>query len=211
MKKRNGPPAVTELESNQDPGLNIKKVAAFFKLLEDETRLQIVYVLIKNVELNVSDISDLVKKSQPAVSHHLDILRAAGALKLRRAGARNYYSFTSEFCDGSCNAFCLQGVEEAVDLNKKKEKKRKRTHDTNEISIPSDINPDTTHGRSQIIDYALLHLGTSIANEFDSRRNELDAILVRIMEVRKLREPRDLVQRLARVIKRKHESSNSSV
>ena len=66
-------------------------LARIFKLLSDETRLRILLYLNRTGELHVRALCDLLKQSQPAVSHHLALLRVAGLLEARRDGKHNYY------------------------------------------------------------------------------------------------------------------------
>ena len=63
----------------------------FFKLLADETRLHILYYLTQCNELNVGALCALLRQSQPAVSHHLALLRVAGLIGMRRQGKHNFY------------------------------------------------------------------------------------------------------------------------
>ena len=63
-----------------------------FKLLADETRLKILMFLLREQELHVSALCDRLNQSQPAVSHHLALLRVAGVIELRRDGKHNFYS-----------------------------------------------------------------------------------------------------------------------
>jgi ArsR family transcriptional regulator len=62
-----------------------------FKLLADETRMRILFYLSRAGELHVRALCDLLDQSQPAVSHHLALMRAADLLELRREGKHNYY------------------------------------------------------------------------------------------------------------------------
>ncbi len=68
-----------------------KELVRLFKLLSDETRLRILYFLHNNRELNVRSLCDLLGQSQPAVSHHLALLRVDGLIECRRAGKHNFY------------------------------------------------------------------------------------------------------------------------
>lgn len=43
--------------------------------------------------VRVGDITECTHLSRPAVSHHLQILKDAGILKVRREGTKNYYFF----------------------------------------------------------------------------------------------------------------------
>lgn len=63
-----------------------------FKLLADETRLKILLYLLREQELHVSALCDRLNQSQPAVSHHLALLRVAGLIEPRRDGKHNFYS-----------------------------------------------------------------------------------------------------------------------
>lgn len=62
-----------------------------FKLLSDETRLRILLHLTRTDELHVRAFCEMLRQSQPAVSHHLALLRAAELVELRREGKHNYY------------------------------------------------------------------------------------------------------------------------
>ena len=62
-----------------------------FKLLSDETRLRILYYLTQRNELHVRALCELLDESQPAVSHHLALLRVAGLIERRREGKHNFY------------------------------------------------------------------------------------------------------------------------
>ena len=66
-------------------------LAGLFKLLADETRLRIIYFLLQKDEINVRTFCRLLGQSQPAVSHHLAMLKEAGILDSRRDGKHNFY------------------------------------------------------------------------------------------------------------------------
>lgn len=63
--------------------------------LGDKTRQHILLCLLKyegNCNgLRVGDFVKLTNISRPAVSRHLQILKAAGIIKVRRDGTKNYY------------------------------------------------------------------------------------------------------------------------
>ena len=61
------------------------------KLLADDTRVQILYFLMQRNELNVGTICRLLHQSQPAISHHLALLRESGLVDMRREGKHNFY------------------------------------------------------------------------------------------------------------------------
>ena len=69
-----------------------KELVQVFKLLSDETRLRILMYLMREGELHVTALCQRLRQSQPAVSHHLALLRVAGLIEARRDGKHNYYS-----------------------------------------------------------------------------------------------------------------------
>jgi len=69
----------------------MKKIAEFYKALGDEVRLKILHMLTER-EMCVCEIIDRLDMSQPAVSHHLKILRQAGVVTDTRDGKWIYYS-----------------------------------------------------------------------------------------------------------------------
>ena len=68
--------------------------AQIFKVLSDETRLRILWYLAQSESgsLHVNALVELLGGSQPAVSHHLALLRAAGLVKTSRRKKYIYYS-----------------------------------------------------------------------------------------------------------------------
>ncbi len=75
----------------------IQQLSKVFKLLADENRLRIVLALAQDSELHVSALCDLLDQSQPAVSHHLTLMRLTGLVGYRRDGKHNYYRLASGF------------------------------------------------------------------------------------------------------------------
>ena len=73
------------------PGHVTRELVRWFKLLADKTRLRILMFLAERNELNVRALCDLLELSQPAVSHHLALLRGDGLIECRRDGKHNYY------------------------------------------------------------------------------------------------------------------------
>lgn len=80
-----------EHRAHGEHGETIASWAELFGLFSDRTRLQILYHLSRNEELNVGALCDLIGQSQPAVSHHLSRLRDAGVLTARREGKLRHY------------------------------------------------------------------------------------------------------------------------
>ena len=67
--------------------------------LGDENRQHMILEMMKMKDcygVRVNDISKKTHLSRPAVSHHLQILKQAGILNMRKEGTKNYYSFHSD-------------------------------------------------------------------------------------------------------------------
>lgn len=72
----------------------IRRVADLLKQVSDPTRLQVL-MLLSERERNVTELcADLGTQSQPAVSHHLALLRHGRLIEPRRSGKHNYYALT---------------------------------------------------------------------------------------------------------------------
>ncbi|MDP9356429.1 MAG: metalloregulator ArsR/SmtB family transcription factor [Chloroflexota bacterium] len=77
-------PMVTESEAEE--------YAAWFKALADPTRIRILNLLARNeAPLCVCDIVDHFPLGQPAISHHLKILRDVRFVLAERRGTFMYY------------------------------------------------------------------------------------------------------------------------
>ncbi len=76
------------------PTAEIRRVAELLKQVSDPTRLQVL-MLLSEKERNVTELcADLGTQSQPAVSHHLALLRHGRLIEPRRAGKHNFYALT---------------------------------------------------------------------------------------------------------------------
>src|SRR5215831_11557120 len=76
------------------PTAEIRRVADLLKQVSDPTRLQVL-MLLNEKERNVSELcTDLGTQSQPAVSHHLALLRHGRLIEPRRSGKHNFYALT---------------------------------------------------------------------------------------------------------------------
>lgn len=70
-------------------------VAELFKAYADTTRIKIISVL-KDEQLCVGAISELINVSQSAVSHQLRVLKNSKIVKPRREGKQIYYMLDDE-------------------------------------------------------------------------------------------------------------------
>jgi ArsR family transcriptional regulator len=71
----------------------LKQLTSLFKALSDATRLRIVHLLHAQ-SLCVRDLQEVLGLSQPLVSRHLAILRAANLVRSQRQGVKVCYSLS---------------------------------------------------------------------------------------------------------------------
>ncbi|VBB08825.1 arsr-type transcription regulator hth motif [Lucifera butyrica] len=69
-------------------------IADIFKALGDDTRIEIVRMLMGQ-SLCVCDIIDAFNLTQPAISHHLKILKQAGIIDDSKEGKWVFYSINA--------------------------------------------------------------------------------------------------------------------
>jgi len=93
----NGPDAPPRLIALSDAAA--RDLVQLFKLLADETRLRIMHYLMQISEMNVRTFVGLLGQTQPAVSHHLALLREAGMIECRRSGKHNFYPLVRARCE----------------------------------------------------------------------------------------------------------------
>jgi len=86
----------SDTETNELREREIREFANVFALLSDETRLRILAYLMQSGELNVTELCNRLGQTQPAVSHHLALLRVSGLVEPRRSGKNNFYSVRTE-------------------------------------------------------------------------------------------------------------------
>jgi len=70
------------------------EVVSIFKLASDPTRLRVLLLLDESPAgaVCVTDLCAALGQTQPAVSHHLALLRVSGVVACHRAGKMNMYS-----------------------------------------------------------------------------------------------------------------------
>ena len=72
--------------------IKLKETARFFKVLADEARLKMLWLLFNHRELCVCDIMAALEITQSKASRHLAALRNAGLATDRKEGLWSYYS-----------------------------------------------------------------------------------------------------------------------
>ncbi len=93
--------------------------AKILTAIGDETRQYLILEMMKMGKcdgVRVGEITQKTHLSRPAVSHHLQILKDAGILKVRKDGTKNYYFF-----DHDMTAFTklINTMQLAIDISKK--------------------------------------------------------------------------------------------
>lgn len=73
----------------------VSGLSEIFKVLGDETRTKILYLLAQQ-PLCVCDLANILGMTLPAVSHHLRLLKAMRLVKYVREGKMVYYSLDDE-------------------------------------------------------------------------------------------------------------------
>jgi DNA-binding transcriptional ArsR family regulator len=75
---------------------DMRELADIFKALGDDTRLQIMALLIQHGELCVCDIENVLEATQSKTSRHLRYLANAGLVTHRREGTWAYYRLSDD-------------------------------------------------------------------------------------------------------------------
>ena len=77
--------------------IQINQLAEFYKILGDATRLKMLLSL-KN-RYCVSELAEMMEMAQPAISHHLSILKTMGLVKKQREGKNMYYLLNEDIVE----------------------------------------------------------------------------------------------------------------
>lgn len=84
---------------------NLKKIADGFRecknaftAIGDNTRQLILLVLLESdfTGIRVGEIAQKAHLTRPSVSHHLQILKDAGIVAMRKEGTKNYYHLSAD-------------------------------------------------------------------------------------------------------------------
>ena len=79
--------------------VEVQNMQNILTALGDEVRQHLILVMMQSGQcfgMRVNDIVAQTNLSRPAVSHHLQILKHAGIVKMRREGTKNYYYFDAD-------------------------------------------------------------------------------------------------------------------
>ena len=78
---------------------NFSASAKILTAISDETRQHLIVEMMKMghcMGVRVGEITERTNLSRPAVSHHLQIMKDAGIVKVRKEGTKNFYYFDFE-------------------------------------------------------------------------------------------------------------------
>lgn len=73
-----------------------QKMSAFFKLMSEEIRFKLTFILAHEGELCVSDLAKWVDASVTTTSHHLQILKKNHVIESHRKGKQIFYFINNE-------------------------------------------------------------------------------------------------------------------
>ena len=109
------PTAMPNSTSPQPSELREKKrfllLAETFQALGDPTRVQMVWLLAQ-AEHRVGELAEKLSMSQPAVSHHLRVLRQLRLVKFRKTGRISFYALD----DHHIEKLLQEGLEHVEEL-----------------------------------------------------------------------------------------------
>lgn len=87
--------AVLRAKKNQLTDDEVTQLAETFRALGDPTRIRIIQAL-RQEELCVCDLCQVLEMSQSAISHQLRVLRNLRLVKFRKSGKNVYYSLDDD-------------------------------------------------------------------------------------------------------------------
>ena len=93
--KHDDPSLAVAAEEHLLDGVTATRTAELFAALADPTRVRIVG-LLAHTELCVGDLCLVLGMSQPAVSHHLRLLRTLRLVEARKEGKHVFYSLIDD-------------------------------------------------------------------------------------------------------------------
>jgi len=74
-----------------------QKIANFFSVLSDETRIKILAILYNELELSVNEIKDRIGNiTLPAISYQLKILQTMDIIRYKKVGRRKLFHLSDE-------------------------------------------------------------------------------------------------------------------
>ena len=81
---------------SKSPLTILSECIPIFTMLQDENRQQILMLLFDNRSMTVSELTNNLNLSRPAVSHHLKLLLDCGLIKVVKNGKERIYSLNMD-------------------------------------------------------------------------------------------------------------------
>ena len=140
------------------------------KLLADPTRLRLIR-LLREEELSVAELQDILGMGQSRISSHLALLRGGDLVRDRKEGKRTYYSLNDRLAvsgrsmiDAACRSVEGQAETEEDDRNLERILEQRRRHAERYFNeVAGRLGKNYCPGRSwEAIGHFLLHLTPSI-------------------------------------------------
>lgn len=72
----------------------LQECTPIFSILSDSNRQEILVLLFDRREMTVSEITEHIELSRPAVSHHLKLLLNSKIVSVKKRGTERYYSLS---------------------------------------------------------------------------------------------------------------------
>jgi ArsR family transcriptional regulator len=79
--------------------IDIAKGTEIYKALGDESRLRILYLILKNEEMCISDLESILDFTQTKTSRHITYLKNTGVIKLKKIDQWAYYFINPSYHD----------------------------------------------------------------------------------------------------------------
>lgn len=87
--KKEKAPAVTSL-----PEVSVQRLATIVRLMQEPARIRLIVFLGGSEQRYVGELCECLGMPQPAVSHHLSLMRAANLIEPNRQGKQIFYSLS---------------------------------------------------------------------------------------------------------------------
>ena len=139
---------------SHEPDPQFGTAAEFFRMLGDETRIKIFWILCHSEECGIG-LAERLGISSPAAAHHLRVLRECGLIDSRREGKEVYY----RLADSETAVRMHSAVESII-----------------EVACPADeIGASSTDTVRKVHDYLVGHLSERVTIEELSRMFHINA------------------------------------
>lgn len=94
---------------------NLTECIPVFTMLQDENRQQLLMLLYDEKEMSVTELTERLSLSRPAVSHHLKLLLDSGLVEVKKIGKERIYRLSMEKALGQLKSL-LASIEEDMEL-----------------------------------------------------------------------------------------------